>query len=78
MTTKTKNKLAYVVFSFLLSLPAMLVHAQGGPGGPGGPPDPSVPFDGGLSLVVAAGIAYAAKKGYDKRKKERAEEPTGK
>lgn len=77
MTTKTKNKLAYMALSFLLSLPAMLVQAQGVPGGPGPDPDPSVPFDGGLSLVVAAGIAYAAKKGYDKRKKE-SKEVTGK
>ncbi|WP_394345159.1 PID-CTERM protein-sorting domain-containing protein [Flavisolibacter ginsenosidimutans] len=29
-----------------------------------------MPFDGGLSLVVAAGIAYAAKKGRDKRNQQ--------
>jgi hypothetical protein len=33
-------------------------------------PDP-VPFDGGLSLVIAAGVGYAIKKKYDQRKKER-------
>ncbi len=30
-----------------------------------------IPLDGGLSVLVAAGIAYGAKKAYDKRKKER-------
>lgn len=65
--TKTKNKPAYLLLVLLLIGTTTLTRAQGGPGGPGPDPDPSVPFDGGLSLVVAAGIAYAAKKGYDKR-----------
>lgn len=47
------------------------------PGGPGPDPDPgpgtSVPFDGGLSLLIAAGIGYASKKAYDKRKAAKAE-----
>lgn len=34
------------------------------------PPATSVPFDGGLSLLIAAGAGYAAKKAYDKRKKD--------
>ena len=29
----------------------------------------SAPFDGGISLLIAAGIGYASKKGYDKRQK---------
>lgn len=29
----------------------------------------SAPFDGGLSIMIAAGVAYASKKRYDKRKK---------
>lgn len=35
------------------------------------PPDGSdeIPFDGGLSVLIAAGVAYGAKKAYDKRKK---------
>lgn len=36
---------------------------------PGGDPDTEVPIDGGVSLLVAAGVAYGAKKAYDKRKK---------
>ena len=31
----------------------------------------SAPFDGGISLLIAAGISYASKKGYDKRKKQK-------
>ena len=38
------------------------------PAGPGGDPDIAVPIDGGVSLLVVAGIAYGAKKAYDKRK----------
>jgi hypothetical protein len=54
-----------------LCLPVIIVMAQGDPGGD---PDPGngVPFDGGLTLLIAAGIGYAAKKGYDKRKKHQA------
>ena len=29
----------------------------------------SAPFDGGLGVLIAAGVAYASKKGLDKRKK---------
>ncbi|MBN8787665.1 MAG: hypothetical protein J0I84_11300 [Terrimonas sp.] len=35
---------------------------------PGGDPDTEVPIDGGVGLLVAAGIAYGAKKAHDKRK----------
>lgn len=71
--TKTKDKLRYVLLALLLTCATSLLNAQP-PGDPGDDPDPpppnNIPFDGGLSLVVAAGIAYAAKKGYDKRKKQ--------
>ena len=42
---------------------------------PPGPRDPGTkaPFDGGLSLLVAAGISTGLKKAYDKRKKANAE-----
>jgi len=43
-----------------------LIFAQIGPGG-----DPlDVPIDGGLSVLVAAGVAYGAKKVHDARKKK--------
>ena len=34
------------------------------------PLDPACPIDGGLSLLIAAGIGLGAKKAYDSRKKE--------
>lgn len=43
--------------------------AQPDPGG-----DPDVPIDGGVSLLIAAGVAYGAKKAYDKRKKNQEEQ----
>lgn len=36
-------------------------------GGPTLPDDPEVPIDGGISLLVAAGIGYGAKKMRDKK-----------
>lgn len=33
------------------------------------PADPACPIDGGLSLLIAAGIGIGAKKAYDKKKK---------
>jgi len=44
--------------------------AQAGPVDPGCDPlDPTCPIDGGLSLLIAAGIGVAAKKAYHKKKK---------
>lgn len=44
-----------------------------GPGDPGPDPDIKVPFDGGLSLLLAAGVSYGLKKAYDKRKQQQEE-----
>ena len=33
--------------------------------------DVEVPIDGGVILLVAAGVSYGAKKAYDKRKKQK-------
>ena len=54
-----------IIFCFLPSL----VHAQPDPGGD---PDATVPIDGGLSFLAAAGVAYSVKKikEYRKRKKD--------
>lgn len=76
MTTK-KIKFVHLLLAIALSCTASVVNAQD-PGDPGDDPDRQVPFDGGISLVVAAGIAYAAKKGYDKRKKSNKNEPSEK
>lgn len=66
----------FLMTSALTILPVVLLFAQ--PGDPDGDPDPAVPFDGGLTLLVAAGIGYAAKKGYDRRKKMLARQEEGK
>ncbi len=61
---KISSKLAGL-FTMLILLP-MLAHATGG----------GVPLDGGLSLLVAAGVGYGAKKIADNRKKNKSEENT--
>lgn len=48
--------------------PSPPAGATGGAGGPGCFPPPCVPIDGGISFLIAAGIAYGAKKTYDNRK----------
>jgi hypothetical protein len=66
---KFKTRLTVVLMTlFLTCLPTILLLAQGDPGGD---PDENVPFDGGISILVAAGIGYAVKKGYDRRKKNK-------
>ena len=70
----TKNKILTLLAATFLSCSLSLVQAQGDPGED---PDPTnVPIDGGLSLLIAAGVGYAAKKGYDKRKKDNAADNT--
>ena len=53
-----------VLFAAMMYCIPLAVHAQPSPGG-----DPDVPIDGGLSILLAAGVGYVAKKGYEKRKK---------
>jgi hypothetical protein len=61
---KLQYGFAIMVMFLLFSLPVM---AQlGDPGD-----DPDAPIDGGVSLLVAAGIGYGAKKVYEARKKRR-------
>ena len=67
MTSRSFFTTLWFVWAFIC-LPSLL-WAQPGGGGPD--PDPSVPIDGGLSLLVAAGAGYAIKKAYDKRKAEK-------
>lgn len=65
MTPKRK-KTIYSLLTLSLLCTFYLVNAQGDPG-----PDPDgIPIDGGLSLVVAAALGYAAKKGMDKRRRD--------
>lgn len=61
-----KHATPVLLMLVVLALPA-LAHAQDGT--PGDPD--AAPIDGGLSLLVAAGIGYGAKKIRDKRKENR-------
>ena len=61
-----RSKILSILPILVMLLMPMLVIAQPDPGG-----DPDVPIDGGLSLLLAAGVGYVAKKGYDARKKNR-------
>ena len=54
--------------SFIL-LAAMVVPFLALAQGPADPSDAYVPLDGGLSLLLAAGIGYGAKKAINARKK---------
>jgi hypothetical protein len=61
MKSKT---ISCVIAMLLLSFP-LLVNAQGDPGG-----DPDVPIDGGLSILLGAGVGYVVKKGFDRKKRK--------
>ena len=77
LTRKTKYLLMVAVFLIFTSA----CFAQNGSdpgstdpggGGPGNPDDTNTPFDGGVSLLVAAGVGYGVKKAYDAKRKEAA------
>lgn len=70
MKSKSLITIASIVCTLFLPV---LMYAQGNPGQD---PDTGVPFDGGISLLIGAGVAYGFKKAYDKRKKNRQEENT--
>ena len=55
-----------IVLMVIFWLVPSIVHAQGDPGGD---PD-TVPVDGGLTILAAAGVAYSVKKLKDYRKKK--------
>ncbi len=74
-----KKLISILVIATLALFSPPLIHAQDlndsdDPSAPGGPENPDVPIDGGLSILLAAGVAYGAKKGYDKRKKKAADQ----
>ena len=67
-------KLVRIFCLFGLLLVAKFIWAQGPPPPPPAPCatppcDLPVPLDGGISLLIAAGIGYGAKKLHDHRKK---------
>lgn len=63
---KIKNLFNPIAILMLICLP---LFSQAQLEDPGGDPDVPVPFDGGISLLVAAGIGYGAKKAYNKKNK---------
>lgn len=65
---RTHLQLLVTTIAFLIALPFI---ASAGDPGPYFPPPTAAPIDGGLSLLIAAGIGYASKKAYDKRKKDK-------
>ena len=66
----SKKNLLKPLFLFLIVLLPTLALAQADPGGdPDEEPEPA-PIDGGISLLIAAGIGYGAKKLYDVKKKK--------
>lgn len=60
-----------LIFLFILFI-STIANAQGAPGPPVFPSSPdAAPIDGGLSLLAAAGGAYALKKLRDKKNEEK-------
>ena len=55
-----------VIFSFLILPNLLQAQSIGGDT----PTDPDIPIDGGVGILVAAGIAYGAKKIREERKKK--------
>lgn len=53
-----------------IMLSPYIVQAQP-PDGPSDPDTPSAPLDGGLSLLIAAGVGYGAKKAHQLKRNEK-------
>ncbi len=65
----SKKIFSFIVLICISALP--MVAFAGGPGDPGCDPlDPACPIDGGLGILLAAGIGLGAKKAYNARKKK--------
>ena len=64
---KISKALLFVLFILLFSVP-LSVSAQFPPDPGGDPDEPEVPIDGGLSLLLAAGVGYGVKKAHEARK----------
>ena len=69
LTTQQAKKLLMqaAILCGLLIMP--VVYALASPRSPGGDPGgaPAAPIDGGISLLVAAGIGYGIKKAHDRK-----------
>ena len=72
-----KKIFPFLIFTIILLFPSLESNAAGPPGPPMGPPPCwpppcTVPLDGGISLLIAAGIALGGKKFYDFSRKNKA------
>ncbi len=66
-------RLAMGLLVIAFSLLPYIMMAQNEPGDPcGGPGLPACPIDGGISLLLAAGVGYGVKRYRDARKKDKA------
>lgn len=71
MKFAAKNKGVLLTFVFMLAFSLWGVSQPPPPGGPTDCwPPPCIPIDGGIGWLIAAGVAYGAKKSWDFRKKE--------
>jgi hypothetical protein len=58
-----------LIFIMVAMLPSLHAQTITDPGG-SGDPDAAAPIDGGLSLLVAAGVGYGAKKMKERRQQQ--------
>lgn len=64
------KKLLYIFVILSLGFSTDLIAQPPLPGGGGNPKPEGVPIDGGISLLLAAGVAYGGKKVYDMNKEK--------
>ena len=65
---KMRNYFGIILVICMICFPALLMAQPTDPPDGDQVYDVAVPFDGGVSLLVAAGIGYGVKKARDKRK----------
>ncbi len=68
MKQALKTKVVFFLLSLGAALLPIITYAQD----PGD--DPDVPFDGGLTVLIAAGVGYGLKKVRDERKRKKISE----
>jgi len=71
-TIYMQNSLRTLFLTVIVLLSVVAFAQPGPPPGPpcGGPFGPACPIDGGVSLLIAAGLAYGGKKSYDIARKK--------
>jgi hypothetical protein len=65
---KMANSLRLILVTIIITIPSILIAQTGGEEEQN---DANLPFDGGVSLLVAAGIGYGLKKVHDRKKTEK-------